>query len=87
MNHMLRVIRDIDHEYKNITQILTDLEEYYQVKLSPRQKHLYAKDLVDMGSDNVSQAASRYRSGWTNSKFPMPNQLMKEIGFIHPDRS
>lgn len=85
---MLKVLKPELEERKAIRDILTDMAEYYSVKLSDKQIEMFVSDLIEMGSDNVKKAAYKYRTTWSSLTFPLPSQLRKAIAFyyIEPER-
>lgn len=78
---MLRVIKDAGEEKTKIRKTLENLAEYYNVKLSDNQLDMYTEDLIEMGSDTVTKAASDYRKEWYSKSFPLPAQLRKQVLF------
>lgn len=76
------LVRPEEEEIERIKSILSDLEEYYSVKLSQRQRELYIEDLIPMGSSNVLRAAVKYRTTAGNCHFPLPVQLRSSVMFF-----
>lgn len=81
---MIRVVRPPEEEKEAIKQILLDLAEYYSQKLSDKQIDMYIEDLLEMGSDYVTIAVSRYRKDWNSKTFPLPSTLRRQVYFRQP---
>ncbi len=83
---LLRVLKPEEQELEAIKKTLGDLAEYYSLKLSDKQIDMYAEDLVDMGSENVTRSISAYRKDWNSKTFPLPSQLRKQIFFSNSQK-
>lgn len=77
----MRVIKPADQERPIIRNLVSDLAEYYSIKLTEKQIDMYVEDLMDMGSDETARAMTEYRREWNSKTFPLPAALRKQIWF------